>query len=329
MTLIFVFAPYSTMRERTLADLEQYAVTPPSSLFDGVTVESVSLPEPDKTFVGLFTVPPPLLRNAPRWEHQPLLVQKNDFVYFAFNLMPGSSIDVSWDIGSGVVNSVDFYVFQGESTFKGWQDPDETGYLAKRPYYNAVGFGGTYHYDFTKSDDVFFVWENGRNPQIQGTANFTVNAFEYDWKNTVPEVTCRLYPCFVDLTGDKLLLFVARDTMQLNNMRKVIYRIHGRVGLYFGVVFGIVGGLVLCLVLACLIAKFKSRRNAYTVVGVTPSFNVTPQAPIYSPTAVTPLTPGAPYVVAPLEPAVTVTPPLPPAVSPEFDDGPTPSAPPQ
>lgn len=295
--------------------MEQAKLDSPSSLFSGITVNYVSLPAQSQTIVALYTVPPPT-STIQRVELQSLVVPRNKFVFFVFNLLPTSFIDVSWRLDGGALSSSGFFVFVGESVFDAWKhpDPDDDGYSAsRRPYHHSVGFDGTYRYTFESATDVFFVWENPHDNQVQGSANFSISAIQYDWQNVTAEVTCRLYPCHLDLTGGKCVIMAGLDTNQTNNMRTISYRNIGRVGIYFGIAFGVPAGLLVACVLVCVVYQWRYKRSRYTSIGDDRPWRTVPQysPPTYESVAVTP---GAE--------------PTPPAQSPEFDDGPTPSAPP-
>jgi hypothetical protein len=307
--LLFVFAPYTQSRSLSVADFEQYVLQPKGVFYSGVTVDSVGLPA--LTTVALFADAPTTVTAPARTELQSLTIPYDQHVFYAYQLMKDSTVQVVWNLSASTVNSIDFFVIVGEARFDDWANGESVS-----EFYKAVGRFGSFEYTFTAHDDVYFVFENSRNSQVLGAANFTVTSVQFDLDSAKPLQVCRVYPCTFDpmQPGQLVIVNGLENQAMPNTMRTVAYRVLGRLGFFFSIVGGVIGAVAFLVLTGCAAIKFKSRRSRYTKVEnyeppSQPSPAIVPyQAPSYE-------TPTGP-----------VPPPLP-ATSPEFSDGPAPSAP--
>lgn len=308
--LIFVFAPYSTAKSVQIGDFEQVVLRTPGALYSGYVVDSLSTPT--LALAAVFSAELGTTRLPVRNESQTVQIGSGLFQFFAYDLLPGSAVSVQFAF-ERTAAPVNFFVIVGGAQFKSWS---EGGTVPIQFTVSRFEAAYTYAYTVKPSADVYFVFENPPTSRAaSGVANFSIDAVVYDVASEKPLSTCTAFPCVVDPLPDDRILVVQGlpDGDRLNTERTMQYHVVGRVSLYFSIVGGTIGGVVFFVVVACLVKKLASRRSAYAAlnesaekVHVTPVFV---SGPVVAPTP----TPGATA--------------FPPPVSPEFEDGPAPSAP--
>lgn len=311
--LIFVFAPYSTASTVQLGDFEQLVLRTPSALYDGYVLDSVS--SPALTSAAVYATSLATARLPTRNETQTVQIGSGLFQFFAFDLLPGSAVAVDWAFERALA-PVELVVIVGAAQFKSWSAGGEVPIQ-----YQISRYEGAYTYTYTQqpSADVYFVFNNENFKAASGVANFTIDAVVYDVQSQKPVSTCTVFPCVVDpLLEDQMIVIQGlADGTVLNTERTIQYHVIGRVGLYFSIVGGTIGGIV-CLIVAGCVAKKLARRTTYAALDESPTAASSSSyvKPVYSPPEPAPEptpTPGAAAYQPP--------------VSPEFDEGPAPSAP--
>mmetsp|Transcript_14794 Transcript_14794/g.25367 ORF Transcript_14794/g.25367 Transcript_14794/m.25367 type:complete len:406 (+) Transcript_14794:28-1245(+) len=257
----FAIAPWPSTTNLTVVDLEQHLIDKSTTLYDAVTIQSVSNPS-SLNIAKYNVIPNKIMNSKPTIENVTWQAYSNEHQYYAFSLMAGSTVDVEWHVTNSA-SLVFMYVFDSKASYDKWKrDPYSNSWLFKQQ--NSNSRITHYRYTFANDNtDAYFVFATTFHDHVRGAAQFTMNAARYDTSH--PVQTCRVYPCrlALDYGSTQVVIIDGLSTPHTADERTVRYQVTGRTAFYAGIASAIIFVMCCCTAAMVLWAKRATSTATY------------------------------------------------------------------
>eukprot|EP01090_Pellita_catalonica_P021061 TRINITY_DN7786_c0_g1_i4.p1 TRINITY_DN7786_c0_g1~~TRINITY_DN7786_c0_g1_i4.p1 ORF type:complete len:420 (-),score=25.39 TRINITY_DN7786_c0_g1_i4:23-1282(-) len=274
--IVLSVAPWNTSYENAeLASLETKLVKVQTTWVDRIDISST----PNQFSAFRFDSRPPISdTHINRTDTEALSVRGDDYEYYAYSFIEGSSATVSFQTTGP---QMDFYIIQGESDFRSWKnDAFSTKYAYK---FSGNSLQGKV-YNVRSTDDYYFVWENRySSSSVSASVTFELDLATYDYSFPEEECSSRA-TCSFDLPhgGSQYIIILAFDLQSPDASIPVEWSLHPRTD-YYWTIFGTVTaawiGCVLVCFLSVLAVWYCKRQNQSSEALNFSTFNATSTPP--------------------------------------------------